>query len=121
MLEHRGIGVAIVDCLHKVLVAVVLGDFIRAGALAVASVLDGEEICVFVLGLDPRRLVILFDRFAINGAAEILDLLHRGFPVVVVVLRPSGINGVALFLEVWLCVNLEAIRTAALNERAAAV
>jgi hypothetical protein len=63
----------------------------------------------------------LFDLFAINGAAEILDLLHRRLPIVVVVLRPSGINGVALFLGVWLCVNLEAIRTAALNERAAAV
>jgi hypothetical protein len=63
----------------------------------------------------------LFDLFAINGVAEILDLLHRRLPVVVVVLLPSGVKGVAFFLSVWLCVNLEAIRTAALNERAAAV
>ena len=115
VLVHGSLLVAIVDGLLEVLDAKLFGDCVRAAALAVLGVRDRE--CIL---FDVLALVALLELRIFLSCAEVLDGIFGGI-VLHVAFEHRVRQRVTTQLGDWICIDREAVVSAALCDIAASV
>lgn len=108
MLIHDRVGIAVVHGLGEIFLAQFLVDCVFTGALTLIGVGNREEVL-----FDVGTFILLLDRLAVSGDAEVMDGLDRCVAVLVVEEDSARVGRIALVFRIGVGVDHEAISPAA--------